>query len=1235
MARSEATRRLLRTLQYFRRGERCGGGWQELSPRDREWEDAYRNRWQHDREVRTTHGVNCTGSCSWRVHVKGGVITWETQETDYPSNGPDAPEYEPRGCPRGASFSWYTYSPLRVKHPYVRGALLERWRALRRRHADPVDAWAALAGDPEATRAYRRARGHGGFVRAGWDEALELVAAATVYNVREHGPDRVAGFSPIPAMSMASYAAGSRFLTLLGGTVVSFYDWYCDLPVASPQVWGEQTDVPESADWYNSRYLLVWGSNVPMTRTPDAHFLAEARYRGARVVGVSPDYAEHVKFADEWLAPAPGTDGALAMAMTHVILREFYADRQEPAFQDYAKRFTDLPCLVLLRPVAGGGHALDRFLRAGDLGLETPRADWKLVVRDASGRLAVPGSSLGFRWDGSGRWNLDLRDGRTGEPFDPALTLLDARDGLAEVAFPVFGEAGARLVRRSLPVVRVRTADGERLATTVLDALLAHAGVSRGLPGEYPAGYDDPQPCTPAWQEAITGVPRARAAAVARGFAANAAATGGRSTVIMGAGINHWYHGDQIYRAILNLVLLCGCQGRNGGGWAHYVGQEKVRPLEGWSLVAFARDWGVPPRLQNGTSFYYFATDQWRYDPGSTADLLSPLAGEAGAPPPAHAADCNVLAVRLGWLPSYPQFDRNPLRLADEVGGGGAGAGDEGTWRREVVRRLTDGSLRFAIEDPDDPANFPRQLFVWRGNPITSSGKGQEYFLRHLLGTGHGVLGEAAAPERRPREVVWREPAPEGKLDLLVTLDFRMSGTALYSDVVLPAATWYEKHDLSSTDLHPFVHPLNPAIAPPWEARSDWDIFVGLARRVSELGGRHLGVRRDLVALPLAHDSPDELAQPLGRVADWKRGETEPVPGRTMPALRLVERDYGRIHERMTALGPAVATAGLAVKGIAWPAREEYEVLRAVLGEHRAGGAAGCPRLETAQQACEAILTLSGATHGAVAVRGWQALERVTGLPLADLAEGRRDERFTLADLAAQPRKTITAPAWSGIERADRRYNAFAVNVDRGVPWRTLSGRQHLYLDHEWIRALGESLPVYRPPLHVRPFLGEGERSGLGERPGVELRYITPHGKWSIHSTYGDNERMLTLFRGGPTLWLNKDDAAAIGVEDNDWVEVLNRNGLAMARAVTSHRLPRGMCLSYHVQDRTVQVPVSPVTGERAGGHNSVTRITMKPTHMIGGYAQTSYGFNYYGPTGSQRDEVVRVRKAAKGDVWG
>ena len=908
---------LLGAHRFFRQGPVSAEGWSQLVAKDRRWESFYRERWQHDKVVRSTHGVNCTGSCSWNVYVKDGIITWETQAVDYPSTGPDMPDHEPRGCPRGASFSWYTYSPLRVKYPYVRGSLLEMYRQELAAKRDPVEAWAAIVDDPEFSRTYRSQRGKGGFIRASWDEVADLIAAAHVHTIKKYGPDRIAGFSPIPAMSMASYSAGTRFLSLIGGVILSFYDWYADLPPASPQVWGDQTDVPESADWWNAAYLIVWGTNLPITRTPDAHFMTEARYRGQKVVVVSPDYSDHTKFADQWLPAQPGTDGAMAMAMGHVILKEFYVDRQVPYFEDYARRFTDLPMLVTLRPRADA-HVADRFLRASDLSDSGENAEWKTVVIDSrTGAPAVPNGSVGFRHGAElGRWNLKLGE------IDPLLTLYGRHSALVAVDMPRFDEGpteGGSIHRRGVPVVQI----GEHLATTVFDLLLAQYGVSReGMPGDWPAGYDDPNPYTPAWQEPITSVDAGLVAKIAREFARNAELTRGRSMICMGAGTNHWFHSDLIYRSFITMLALCGCQGVPGGGWAHYVGQEKVRPLTGWQTLAFALDWVRPPRQQASTPFWYLASDQWRYDSFNAGELASPLGrgGLAGR----HMADCNALAARLGWMPSFPTFNKNPMDLVDDAERSGR------TPAAHVEQGIRDGTLRFAAEDPDAPENWPRVLTVWRANVLGSSGKGHEYFLRHLLGaTDAAIRAAESPPELRPKEVRWRDEAPQGKLDLLTTIDFRMTSNALFSDVVLPAATWYEKYDLSSTDMHPFVHAFNRAIPPPWEARTDWDAFNLIAEAFSRLAEKHLGMRKDLVAAPLAHDSADEIAQPLGVISDWRDGREGPVPGRTFPKLLVVERDFGAVAAKMTALGPLLEQLGSTVKGASWKPIEEVEQLAA------------------------------------------------------------------------------------------------------------------------------------------------------------------------------------------------------------------------------------------------------------------------------------------------------------------
>ncbi|MFC4352607.1 nitrate reductase subunit alpha [Fodinicurvata halophila] len=1224
-------------LTYFRRPRTdFSNGHGVTTHENRAWEEAYRKRWQHDKVVRSTHGVNCTGSCSWKIYVKGGLVTWETQQTDYPRTRPDLPNHEPRGCSRGASYSWYLYSAARVKYPLVRKRLIRHWQEARK-SLDPVEAWASIAGDPEKMREIRKVRGRGGFVRADWDTVNEIIAAANIHTAKTHGPDRIAGFSPIPAMSMVSYAAGTRYLSLMGGTCLSFYDWYCDLPPSSPQTWGEQTDVPESADWYNSTFLVVWGSNVPQTRTPDAHFYTEVRYRGTKSAVISPDYSEASKFADLWLSPKQGTDAALAMAMGHVILREFHLDREVSYFRDYCRKYSDMPFLVRLNEQEGR-LVPDRFLRASDLadqGGESNNAEWKPLAFDGkTGKLVVPRGSIGFRWGEKGKWNLEERSASE-EDTELTLSLADSKDDVKPVAFPYFGggenphfegnplegNPEADVLERNLPVRRIDTPDGTVWVASVFDLLCGNYGLDRGYGGEAVAtSYDDNVPYTPAWQEQITGVPRQSVIALAREFARNAEETDGKSMVILGAGLNHWYHTDMIYRGIINLLVMCGCVGQSGGGWSHYVGQEKLRPQTGWLPLAFALDWSRPPRQMNGTSYWYAHTDQWRYEKLAVDEVLSPLAEREKFS--GSLIDFNVRAERMGWLPSSPQLEENPLELTRKAKEAGKEPPDY------VAGRLKDGSLHMSCEDPDDPRNHPRNLFVWRSNLLGASGKGHEYFLKHLVGADHGVQGKelGAEGELKPEEVTWHDEAPEGKLDLLVTIDFRMSTSCMYSDIVLPTATWYEKNDLNTSDMHPFIHPLSAAVDPVWQTRTDWNIFKGLARKVSELSPGHLGEEEDLVLTPLMHDSPGELSQALD-VKDWKKGEIDPIPGKTMPSMTVVKRDYPNLYHRFTSLGPLMEQLGNGGKGMAWKTGEEVEFLKQLngtvrdpqSGEERA-------KIDSDIDACEVILALAPETNGHVAVKAWESLSGTTGLEHEHLALPREDDKIRYRDVQAQPRKIISSPIWSGLESEHVSYNAGYTNVHEQIPWRTLTGRQQLYQDHPWMRAFGEALAVYRPPIDTRTLKGSHGVRENGNRE-VVLNFITPHQKWGIHSTYTDNLIMLTLSRGGPIVWISEVDAAKADIEDNDWIELFNANGALTARAVVSQRVKEGMCLMYHAQEKVVNVPGSEITGLRGGIHNSVTRIVTKPTHMIGGYAQQSYGFNYYGTIGSNRDEFVVCRK--------
>ncbi|MDP3170566.1 MAG: nitrate reductase subunit alpha, partial [Polaromonas sp.] len=1057
-------------------------------------------------------------------------------------------------------------------------------------------------------RDYQQVRGMGGFVRSTWDEVNQLIAAANVHTIKQHGADRVIGFSPIPAMSMVSYAAGSRYLSLIGGVCMSFYDWYCDLPPASPQIWGEQTDVPESADWYNSSFIIAWGSNVPQTRTPDAHFFTEVRYKGAKTVAVTPDYSEVAKLSDLWLHPKQGTDAALAMAMGHVALKEFYfpdgGKQRSSYFDDYARRYTDLPLLVMLKehtlPDGTVTMVPDRYLRASDFNGkmgQKSNPEWKTVAFDTAGKAVLPNGSIGFRWgepgrEDEGKWNLEAKEARGNTDVKLKLSVIE--DGeqetqVVDVGFPYFGgrdtpnftanTQNGEINHAKVPAVRLRLgkAGEERYAmvATVFDLQVAQYGIDRGL-GSGAKNFDDNAAYTPAWQESITGVPRDQVITVARQFADNADKTHGKSMIIIGAAMNHWYHADMNYRGVINLLMMCGCIGQSGGGWAHYVGQEKLRPQTGWVPLAFATDWVRPPKQMNSTSFFYAHTDQWRYEKLGMGEIVSPTLSEADKKAfSGSMIDFNVRSERMGWLPSAPQLKTNPMQVVKDAQAAGLDTKDY------VVKALKDGTLEMSCEDPDAPQNWPRNMFVWRSNLLGSSGKGHEYFCKHLLGTENGVQGkDLGKDDAKPAEVKWHKDAPQGKLDLLVTLDFRMSTTCLYSDIVLPTASWYEKNDLNTSDMHPFIHPLSAAVDPVWQSRSDWEIYKGFAKSFSEVCVGHLGVEKEVVLSPIMHDTPGEMAQAF-EVKEWKKGHCELIPGKTAPQITVVERDYPNTFKRFTALGPLLDKMGNGGKGIGWKTGTEVEQLGQLNGTTLEEGVSkGMPRIVSDIDACEVILQLAPETNGHVAVKAWEALSKQTGRDHTHLALHREDEKIRFRDIQAQPRKIISSPTWSGIESETVSYNAGYTNVHEYIPWRTLTGRQQFYQDHPWMIAFGEGFGSYRPPVDLKTTAGIHNIKPNGNKE-IQLNFITPHQKWGIHSTYSDNLMMLTLNRGGTVVWLSEDDAKSAGIVDNDWVELFNINGAVAARAVVSQRVNNGMVMMYHSQEKIINTPGSEITGVR------------------------------------------------------
>ncbi len=333
-----------------------------------------------------------------------------------------------------------------------------------------------------------------------------------------------------------------------------------------------------------------------------------------------------------------------------------------------------------------------------------------------------------------------------------------------------------------------------------------------------------------------------------------------------------------------------------------------------------------------------------------------------------------------------------------------------------------------------------------------------------------------------------------------------------------------------------------------------------------------------------------------------------------------------RIRDR----GEAVKTKGLGAHGNSYQCPDVYEEMleSAHFPKEKLDGKQ-FPSLREDVWAANVLLQLSSLTNGELTWRAFQNAEKKTGLALADLAEGNRNVRMNYSELQNQPRRYNTSPLWSGLMNDGRAYAPFTYNVERLVPWRTLTGRQHFYLDHEMYLAFGENLPTYKPSPRWEAY---GDlRETLKNGSARVLNCLTPHGKWHIHSTYMENLRMLTLSRGCEPCWLSEPDAAELGIRDNDWVEVYNDHGVYCTRAVVSSRIPRGVCIVYHVPERTVGIPKSQVRGNRrAGGHNSFTRVHLKPNLLAGGYGQFTYHFNYWGPTAPNRDTHVIVKKMDK-----
>lgn len=330
-----------------------------LAPqKPRPWEDSLRNQLLGETTVRTINMPNCTGSCGWNVIVKDGIVQRVEPPYDYPDD-----EYNPRGCMKGQTYHRRVYSPNRIKFPMKRIG----------------------------------ARGAGLWKRITWDEAFDFIASEIKRISEKYGKETVWIYPPVPATGIVKQGAGFRFAAVNGFGIGTFYNWYGDLPLAHPITWNVQTEEHEFKDVQNTKYAIIWGSDVVQTRMPDAHFFTDARAKGVKLVYIAPYFDPTASVVDEWVRVRQGTDGALALGMCHVVVKRGLVD------EAHLRKTTSGPLLV--RRDTG------KYLKASDLAADGDAKTF--MVFDPEQNKPVADAYFSDKPALTGVWDVTLKDGKT------------------------------------------------------------------------------------------------------------------------------------------------------------------------------------------------------------------------------------------------------------------------------------------------------------------------------------------------------------------------------------------------------------------------------------------------------------------------------------------------------------------------------------------------------------------------------------------------------------------------------------------------------------------------------------------------------------------------------------------------------------------------------------------------------------------------------------------------------
>ncbi|MBQ60649.1 MAG: hypothetical protein CMQ19_01100 [Gammaproteobacteria bacterium] len=874
------------------------------------WEDIYRHQWQWDKVVKSTHHVNCwyQRGCTFNVYVKDGIVLREEQSATYDQTSPDVPDANPRGCQKGACYSDRMYDAGRLKYPLKRVGK----------------------------------RGEGKWKRVSWDEAMTEIADRFIDALNTDGPASIYFDGGGGATSGGGGTAAGRRSKLLD---LPGFDIDAEVGDHHPGInvtCGKMFFHSSGDDSFYSDLILNWGGNPIYTQIPNAHYITEARYNGARIVTIAPDHNASAVHSDDWIPVNVGSDAAFGLAMAQVVIEEDIFDKA------FVREQSDLPILVRTDN--------KRFLRASDI---EPKGDEEVF----------------YIWD-------QVTDSLQAAPRQ-SLALGDLVPALE-------GEFS------------VETSSGSVTVTPVFAMLREHL-----------------KDYTPEITEKATGTRPSLVRNLARQIA-----TAKSAAVLTQSNFSKFYHGLEMERAQLLIMVLCGQFGKKGSGLNAFP---MISPDGSMSAIRADADDPEfkkvpvmpkePPLWQrtgpDGTTFERMVFDMMRkgyMGGGSTASSL--FFHEHGG-----------LAPMTGSAKQYDPY----------------------------LKRDATAHLEEAYEKG------------WQVHP----GPAPKVFVE----SGGNIL-------RRVRGDLLKRGFLDS-LPFLVTIDWRMSTTALYSDYVLPAAGWYETNDLVfSTPIAPFTNITQQIVQPLGDSKTDWAINCLLMEKIQERA-----IARDKT------EFKDRAGQ---------------------------DRKLDRVYEDFSF-------------NRTYEADGDEELLKNVIK--------ACSNLETS----------------------WEELQqkgqsRFTDLSFPDMAtEIKADE-------------TITACTW---------------HTEKKMPWPTLTRRMQFYIDQKIFFELGEALPVHKD----NPAIG-------GNYP---LQLTGGHTRWSIHSIWRDNDMMLGLQQGEPTMWVSAEDARSRGISDGDRVRVSNDVGEFKTRIKISPSIRPGQVVVYHAWE--------PYQFEDREHFQSIMPAPFNPIQMVGGYS--------------------------------